>query len=208
MGRHAVCGEWLQVQVPNKYGRRALILLLCLFHLAFLLFARVMLSPQLAAQTAPGAQHIWIRGWGRDRVCEWVCVCVCVCVYVTDRELVFVCVCWAGGQHCMYGHSLWTMRKMPSVSQHDGVNSQAGVAAHKQKHMEEQRIIKILFPLARSPTETQPKSKNGCILRDSKSVNYYPDKRNKYRSSRKRGKLPVGNETDCVLHAYILNESC
>lgn len=56
----------------------------------------------------------------------------------------------------MYGHiPPQTMKKMPSVSQHDGVNSQAEVAAHKQKHMEEWRIIKILFPLPWSPTETK-----------------------------------------------------
>ncbi len=68
---------------------------------------------------------------------------------------VCVCVSWAGGQHYMYGHILWTMKKMPSVSQHEGVNSQAEVAAHKQKHMEEQRILQILFPLPQSPTEAE-----------------------------------------------------
>lgn len=47
------------------------------------------------------------------------------------------------------------MKKMPSVSQHDGVNSQAEVAAHKQKHMVERGIIKISFPLLQSPAETQ-----------------------------------------------------
>lgn len=47
-----------------------------------------------------------------------------------------MCVCWAGGQHHMYGHILSTMKKMPPLSRHDGVNSQAEVAAHKQKHME------------------------------------------------------------------------
>lgn len=62
---------------------------------------------------------------------------------------------WAGGQNYMYGHILGTMKKMPSVSQHDGVNSQAEVAAHKQKHMVERGIIKISFPLLQSPAETQ-----------------------------------------------------
>lgn len=43
---------------------------------------------------------------------------------------------------------------------------------------------------------------------ESKSVNYYPEKRNKYLSSSKWVKLPVGNEIDYVLHASALNESC
>lgn len=125
----------LQVQVPNKDGRRALIL--CLFQLAFSLFARVMLSPQLAAQTVPGAHTTSGSKAQGETVCVWLCV-----------------YC-EGGQHYMYGHIFWTMKKMPSVSQHDRVNSQAEVAAHKQKHMERKRIIKIMFPLPWSPTETE-----------------------------------------------------
>lgn len=59
------------------------------------------------------------------------------------------------GQNYMHGHILRTMKKMPSASQRDGVNSQAEVAAHKQKHMAERGIIKILFPLLQSPAETE-----------------------------------------------------
>lgn len=47
--------------VLHEDGRRALIPL-CLFHLAFFALCQAKLSPQLAAQTAPGAQHIWIGG--------------------------------------------------------------------------------------------------------------------------------------------------
>lgn len=59
-------------KVPNKYGRRALIpsssSSVC-FIWPLLLFARVMLFPHLAAQTTPGAQHIWMRVL-REGLCE------------------------------------------------------------------------------------------------------------------------------------------
>lgn len=65
-----------------------------------LLLARVMLSTPLAAPTVPGSPAHLDPG---PRVCFKRRACVCVCV------------CWAGGQSYMYGHILWTMKKMPCV---------------------------------------------------------------------------------------------
>lgn len=61
-----------------------------------------------------------------------------------------------GGQNLMPCVGTETMKnKCLSVSQNDRMNSQAEVAAHEQKHMVVRGIIKILFLVPQSPTETK-----------------------------------------------------
>lgn len=124
---------------------------------------------------------------------------VCVCVTYIDGELVYVC--WTGGQCYMYGHILWTMKKMPFVSQHDGVNSQGEVTAHKQKHMVQRRIIKSFVSAA--PESHRGFSINKAWVWVCETANLYVIIQTRG-ISREQGDLPVGNETNCVLHAYIL----